>query len=136
MRADSLRRRRGITSQQGRPCGSPPRIGPERRRRAYELTAKGRRALSSERTDWRVFASVAEFGDPLTPTARAHQLGDTRWPDTTPARLARSTVTGTPLRGPRGDRPRASRRASLGRCQRTVSESARIADCPLWTVCP
>ncbi len=41
-------------------------------------------------------ASVAEFGDPLTPTARAHRLGDTRWPDTTPAR---STVTGTPLRG-------------------------------------
>ena len=29
-----------------------------RRRRAYELTAKGRRALSSERADWRVFAAV------------------------------------------------------------------------------
>ena len=29
-----------------------------RRRRTYELTAKGRRALSSERADWRRFSAV------------------------------------------------------------------------------
>jgi DNA-binding PadR family transcriptional regulator len=29
-----------------------------RRRRTYELTAKGRRALSSERADWRKFSAV------------------------------------------------------------------------------